>query len=708
MTSRAWIASFAACIEVALAALLPARASACAGDSPDIADETTFDPGVLGDSTWEGLYYDPYSEGYGGACADCERKEQLADWSAWLGGAASAADWEAILLHAGLSDIDGLIFKLQKKAKEAPPSFRASSILKAEGDGRARAIAALYLVGFARRVEPLSSLAEAAGPDAAALERGGDAALARAKDPFLKQRYAFLLMRLRFYRGDWPSAAAFYQANAAVLDGPSESLRFRARYYLAGALKRAGQLGRANLELARIHARFPALSGAAARDFQPAEEKDWQETLRLAANAREKAELWRLVGLKSDGLAAAREILALDPASDLVALLAVRELARVESQGKSLGGLEALALQQASAKGADRPWLFDLLAGHIAALQGKLPAARAHLEAARKARPGDARVAAQAQASLALALARSWKPDRALEDELALAVVGLNKDFARRESVVRGARQALAKRCVAAGRPLDAELFVAGSGAARWGDPDYVRALIQRAAAAATPFERFEVQGSGQTLAGLQRELASALVLKGDFAAAAQLFKAAGAASSPLKTDPFVIHVRDCHDCDHEEYANAPWTHASAAARLAELERKAQGQGAAAAEAALELGNGLYNLTWYGNARRFLEETHSATRDTRPAEKWYRRAFELAANREVKAKAAFLAAKCELAQLLEAKPPSDADDKLPAPEKWFSAMASLQDTSYHREVVGECGNYRDWMGHASGARGKKR
>jgi hypothetical protein len=66
------------------------------------------------------------------------------------------------------------------------------------------------------------------------------------------------------------------------------------------------------------------------------------------------------------------------------------------------------------------------------------------------------------------------------------------------------------------------------------------------------------------------------------------------------------------------QYANAPWTHASFAAKLADLARTANGNGEAAANAALALGNALYNVTWYGNARVILGDTHRRRETRRP------------------------------------------------------------------------------------------
>jgi hypothetical protein len=222
----------------------------------------------------------------------------------------------------------------------------------------------------------------------------------------------------------------------------------------------------------------------------------------------------------------------------------------------------------------------------------------------------------------------------------------------------------------------------AAPGQTAWQDPVFVGRLIARVAKPATAFDRFLIAGSGYTQPGLERELALAYLVAGDFAAADKVFKTTSALSDGLGTDPFVIHIRDCHDCDQAKYRDAPWTHASFVARLLELQKAAKGNGGKAARAAFLLGNGLYNMTFYGNARSVFAWTHQATVDTRPAERWYKLAFELAVDRELKAQAAFMAAKAELAQLLESGDPKveTLADGQPVPRRWFPVVRELSDT----------------------------
>jgi hypothetical protein len=136
-------------------------------------------------------------------------------------------------------------------------------------------------------------------------------------------------------------------------------------------------------------------------------------------------------------------------------------------------------------------------------------------------------------------------------------------------------------------------------------------------------------------------------------------------------------------------------------ARLIELKALAQRPGEAGAAAAFELGSGYYNITADGNARGFADGTHVVV-DLAQSESWYRRAYETSRNRELKAKAAFMAAKSELARRASQPgkgTPIDPADYLPIPTTWYPILKRLADTAYHREILRECGHYRRWAKH---------
>ncbi len=698
------------------------RARACGYDPPDISDETTFDPVLVGG--WTGLAYDPYDETFGGACESCLDKSMMADWTGYLPGV-TAADWKPVLYRASSAELGTLRARASGRGK-VPRAYRTSSLWKAP---RKHLTAALDLVRLARDVEPHATFelnrngVRAGRPpaDLLARARGGLAAARKTRDAFLAQRYGFQLLRIAFYQRDWPAVVAFYDRNPKIVGGPSVDLAWRAHHYLAGALLHEGHRARANLELARIATHYQPLAGLAVLEFKPLEDADWRATLAMAQTPREKTELWQMAGIKKDPLAAVYEILRLDPRSDLIGLLLVRELTHTEHQSsysaknakanrKTLAAIERIALGQIARNG-DRPWLMRLIAGHVAALRGDLAAARSRLEAAVAARPGDTAVANQAKASMAIALAMRWRfGNRAAGDELAASMSSLGPKFSRRNTVRRVVRAQLAKTLVASGRLVDAEFLVPGSadpwddknnrpknGRYHWSQRWFIQQMIARANRRATAFDRFVLDGS-YTHDQLRLELALRLVFEGRFAAAQ---RALPSSTPKLGTDPFVMHIRDCHDCDHTTYAAAPWTTTTVIARLVALEAKVRRGGEAGAAAALEIGNAMYNLTYWGNARIATENTHQHTRDASQAIRWYKRAFDLTRDRELETKAAFFAAKAELGtELYQAVGDASSwkleSTKLPIPRIWFPVVKRFANTRYYKEILSECGHFAAW------------
>lgn len=720
ITSIARFTSLAALTVVVGARLRDQPAAACAGGEVDIAEMTTFDPHVLGSDTWDGLFYDPFHEAYGGSCPDCGEKAMLADWQGYLGTDVDPVLWKKVLEEAPPATLVAILRRFDSDKAPTPAGFAP---LFARPSARAKLRASVDFVKLARTLEPFASLdpGQVKGTMPADLVLQAKAGMSR--DAFLAQRYAYLALRAQFYAKQFNGARMFYETSRTQLAGPSTDLAWRARYFYAGTLKRGGQLARANYELARVAANAPSVAGSASRDFQPVEQTDWLKTLAFATSTREKTELWRLAGVHGDGIVAIGEIRKLDPTSPMIALLLLRELAKAESlsertfespptgatrsaQAKALATVETIAKELALTPGADRPWLMELVQGHIAARRGDLPTARVHIQRAIVEHPGDSLAASQARASLAMAMAVNWRINPAAENELAQAMAGIDKDsFQRHVTVKRNVRHLLAQAYLKANREVDAEFLEPGTldgsdelgrstRTSSWQKAGFLNDMLVRTGRTSTDFDRF-VLDSAITKDMLERELAMRLVVDGRYDAARDVLRQYPKSSQLLHTDPFKMRNVDCHDCDHEKYDKAPWTHASVIAHIIDLEKLARGTGEGAAQASLELGNALYNLTHFGNARVFLGDTHQTTSDTASAERWYKRAFDLTKDRELKAKAAFYAAKCELGGMLvarEAHPDNLNDAGIPTPTKWFAIEKTLADTRYYKEVLRECSN----------------
>ncbi len=689
------------------------RANACGWSPPEMHELTSFDPSVAGEGTEVGLEYDLNTVGVGKRCDECEREAMLSDWVGYLGPNISPADWAHVLFQVNNTDLQALDAAL-RNGSPAPASLAFVDVaLNRDPGARIRLQRALRVVALAREVQNVATLEQTPLPEEATRLLGkAERGMTQAKqdhDAFITQRYAFLKLRVTFYTRRWRDVQQLV-ASTPELATPSRDLAWRARYYRAGALRRDGDLAGANLELAHIHAGYPVLAGATATDFRPQEDADWRAALHRAGDAHNRTLLWRLVGLVHDPGAAAREIYRLEPTSPLIGLLVVRELARTESADdwkRTQAGyqkLEEFVMRVANAPGADRPWLMDLVAGHLAAKRGDVALARERLGRARAARPNDEKVAQQAQASWALALAHRARLDAKSLDEVAKAVGSLQPAFTRRGRVAGEVRGHLALALERAGRDTDAEFVSPDTFARAWHNTPFLLRMLARARRSATPFDRFALSNSySQT--DLERELALHYIVTGKFSGAVHFLAKRSLSESLLDTDPFLARIDGCLDCDLGFVQESePWTLGRLATELRTFELQALRKGDAAARAALAVGTALYNLTLHGNNRRFVRQTHQGTWDSDAALRWYQRAYRLAKSRELKAEAAFYSAKAERAVAIS-KLIGDATylDPLPFPKHWYPVVRQYADTAYHREVIAQCGSYRRWFAQNAAA-----
>src|SRR5262249_15458107 len=130
-----------------------------------------------------------------------------------------------------------------------------------------------------------------------------------------------------------------------------------------------------------------------------------------------------------------------------------------------------------------------------------------------------------------------------------------------------------------------------------------IDSLLAFMRSAETPFDRFLVQNYRYSVEPLQELRALHFLYAGDFTNALDTFKLAGdEVKKDLNADPFMNHIKDCHDCDfdapHTKYSKVSFTE-----KMLSISRSAQGRGEAAAAASFEMANGFYNMSYYGNGR---------------------------------------------------------------------------------------------------------
>jgi hypothetical protein len=189
---------------------------------------------------------------------------------------------------------------------------------------------------------------------------------------------------------------------------------------------------------------------------------------------------------------------------------------------------------------------------------------------------------------------------------------------------------------------------------------------------------------------------------------------AADSASRVLAADPFLIHINDCHDCDAQAPQKIKYTRLDFVKRLVNLEESAAKDPAHAAQIYFELGNGYYNATYFGNARRFYQcsilnkgdwygeyTKEEPYQDCSRALSYYKRALDLATDAEFKAKCCYMAAKCETNSYIRdnwSKIYSEVDFPIyKGGDYFYQLKTNYSQTAYYQEVIKECWYFRKYL-----------
>jgi hypothetical protein len=563
------------------------------------------------------------------------------------------------------------------------------------------------------------------------IDKAEDAA--KKSDKFLAQRYKLQVIRLLFYSGQFSAARQYFDQNSGIFT-EENSPKYRFMDAAAGAYYKDKKYGKANYLYSILFDRFAPLKRRAYFSFHPMEDGDWNETLAMARNPHEREVLWQLLGIYADGMAAIDKIYAMDPKSNLLPLLLVREVNRAERDwtanqdpsryrygsterprpeaavvGPQLSRIQAIA----DAGNTYKPFLWNLAAGHLFVLAGNSQMAEMYINKASRSMPNVPELQTQVRISLLFARVRAIQTiDRSQESHLADEFTWLQKlptdtNF-RAYNLNLWALPHLSGVYLKGGDTIRS-LMLADSG-----QSDTYRSVagLDRILAfmrtASTPFDRFLLKNYKYTPEQIQELRGLQFLYAGDFTNAVEAFKLAGDnGTKVLRADPFTIHIKDCHDCDAEA-PHTDYTKLSFAQRMLSLSRAAQGQGEAAATASFDLANGYYNMSYYGNGRSIYDTMHDnlaprymGNRDAELAlnmnlaQKYYIQAFSLSSDREFKSRAVFMAAKTEQNRYYNTRK----DEKDPQPHSYFRMLKdSFSNTQYYREIIRECGAFKTYIG----------
>ena len=681
------------------------------------------------------------------------------EWHQFFSDKVSKTDLRYLVYQSRIGEIDSLIFFIKNEAYPLPQQLKKNSILSVESKTIIKE--ALYYLGFAKRCEPFATYNpgwwnndekdprdNSAGMDK--LIVGGKKALVNIKSGFIRERYLFQIIRLLYHSGLTSECIDYYGKHKNEFK-TDNTIKYRALGYTAACYYHQKNFSNANYLYALLFDKCKPMRQTAFLSFHPQEEADWKGSLALAKNLREKETLWQLLGIYVDPQRAMEQIYALNPKSDLLNLLLVRAVNineeffipnnnswsvhkdstyRLNSK-KIDTTLLFFVRKVADADNAQKAYLWNLSAGYLYLASGNFLLAGKYLDKAEKEADNNTLVKEQIRAFRIMSRIETYKkPDSKVEDELATDLKWLEKDkhhpALRNTYIYTWILNRLSEKYRAWGDSVKAQCLDHHQNQHFYDNEQNMLALIAvMDKSKKSKFEQYILGVYPYQRSDLFNYRAIGLIYQYKFKEALAMFDGEkGSGNMDLMADPFIIHINDCHDCDFMAEKDETYSKYTFVKRLLTLQEKAVSDPKKAGEYYFLLANGLYNMTYFGNARDVYEtpingenfsgrvdfyydkqKMNSAILDCSKPEEYYQKAMNASSDKEFKAKCCYMAAKCEQNGYFITTA-FDYKNSIHSGIYFKKLRSDFPKTNYYKEIIQECGYFRTFLGMKEGKQGE--
>lgn len=723
---------------VSILACAAVTALACAGGDWDGSEGSMFTPHIIRQKQSVAFFRTletPFYDGYDDDRRIAFNEQNTSEWESFLDNQVSPESIAYWLYEASLKQIDSMIFDLKGKPANLTTASKNNTL---KGSPAGKATTFLYYTGFAKRNETFAIpyVEDSWDPKPVPVTEvsitkqmaGGLNFYTKATEPFMKERYAFQLERLYFFNKDYEKTVSFYNENESSFK-KGGSMWWRALGYKAAALYKQKKYAESNAIYGRIFDQYEPMRKSAYLSFHPLPKTEWDQCLALAKSTREKEVLWQLKGLYGNDVESMREILKLNPSSQLADVLLVRavnieeenmdtESNEDEKTGKPYTipkNLLAFLNETSATIQSPNAAAWHLSAAYLNYMQGDYAQAETQLKRAEKYNA--ASPANKAQYHL-IAVYGTLKKTTAINDKLEAAMLSDLKILFSKETAELAdfrsymakswTRRTLAELYLKKGDIEKAELIFPGIKPKHFNATENIKKMIAYYEKPnPSPFEKLFFEQAFLQKQDYQELLGIRYAQQDKLEEALVALKALESKET-LLGNPFTIHIKDCHDCDHEAAQKIKYTKASFIEKMIEMKGIAASKPAEAAQNYFLVANGFYNMTYFGNARLFYdnrvdntiyEYEHALTPEENNdlALKYYLLALQNSTDKEFKAKCTFMAAKCEQNAFFMNTPANYKGD-FKSGIYFASLKKDYSATKYYQEIIKECGYFKTYLG----------
>ncbi len=677
---------------------------------------------ILSNFTWTSDWND-FAENYRTVYKD----KNLKEWEGYFNKKISLDILGYWLYTATLKDVDEMIFTLTKKKTEKKFIIKYNLVNLQSTD---KLISFLFYLGFAKRNEVfvLNDIDTWRGKDPVEKPEisditiskqieGGLRLFKKEKSFFIKERYIFQLLRLYYFNKEYDKAIHFYIKNKSkLLTG--NSMKWRAMGYAAGTYYKNKNYSEANYLYSLIYFNSMEQRKSAYLSFHPQQDKDWEECLALTKSKKEKIILWYLFGMYFDAPKALLEIYKLSPNSEFLEVLFVRRL-KQWGNDKFVKPVTLIASENKTQNSI--AWNFA--AAYVNYYAGNFMIGDIFLNKTKKAKQKNSIYYARfhllqlygnlhREQTIDESIEKKFLPD--LKILLSLKTSELTLAFYDNEHWIRGR---LAELYVKSNQPEKADMVRFGTVQKRFTIENLVARLSYLETDKHSDLEKLFLEKTKFKIEDYILLLGIRYAQADRLEEALETFKRIPNLERTY-INPFSIFIRDWFRYDPKK-ENEIYSDISLIEKMIELKKRAKENKEESAENYFLLANAFYNIGEFGNRSYFHynkiqntdfsshyyccihpEDKSSPDLDVSHALKYYLLAKKNSKDHEFKAKATFMAAKCEQKQWFLSKPKESKADFNSG--KYFRILKKkYSDTNYFSEILKECSYFSKFVNQSS-------
>lgn len=746
---------------ILVAGVLPLRTShSCGLNSREIKGFSFVNPHIVNAQSAYAPYFLNFSEiaEQYALQGNPQVRENILEWKGRFCSFPDTLDIAFVLNEASVDELEGLLTAANSKGMTL--GYRLAGNTFAESLVQNKCTETIRYLIFAKRCEPHCVAGDSwttRTRDLAAMQAlidEGKQDFIQTKSFFIKLRYSYQIIRLAHYMQDYPQTIELFDYLMPKNDKRVKSVIY---YWIlghkAGALRKLGQNAEAAYLYAQVFLNCPGKRESAFRSFYIKTDEEWEDAMNRCANDRERATLYALRGSadESKALTEMERIYELDPTHEMLDLLLVREVSRLEkiflganfndprrkqSQTRTdKAGAYMIQLLEFVRHCVDEgkvnsPGLWRVCAGYLQVLSGQWYEAQKTFEAAQPFVNDNAVLKEQLQVFRLVAQINAYQTT---DDSIQNALYDLRsndlyfsyKDFA---SLIEGKTAALYDQNGNKGMAFLTRYSL--NDLALNPQPDLLDDLI--AICQKPRLNRFEksllVKSSGQTMLNDLLDIKGTLLIsQNHLEAASEVFKQIPPSVRQKHTyNPFRENIRECVHCNAVD--SASYDKGELVEKLLDLQFQAKAALGNGAYYYYQLGLAFYNMTYFGNAWEAADFYRSGATwyhlqqgsvfpyrntpfgnrenlDCSVAREYFEMARQMSKDPELAARAAFMAARCEQKQFFVSK-----DNRyrigsrsMPVlPEQYLNYFGLLKTryskTAFYQELIKECKYFRMYCG----------